>query len=74
MYMDDNSSFGPVGDVLYYAPYCQYFPTNQTKLLLLWDDLNVPHEEKKQIYGPVMPFVGFDVGPNVMTLSISDEH
>jgi cytochrome c oxidase subunit IV len=21
-----------------------------------------------------MPFVGFDVGPNVMTLSISDEH
>jgi hypothetical protein len=73
VYVDDNSSFGPARDVLYYAPYRRYFPTNQTKLLLLWDELNVPHEEKKQIYGPVVPFVGFDVDPNSMTLSISDE-
>ena len=53
-YVDDNASFGLAGDVLYYEPYRRYFPTNQTKLLLLWDDLNIPHAEKKQIYGPII--------------------
>ena len=46
---------------------------NQTKLLLLWDELNIPHEEKKQIYGPIVAFVGFEVDPNAMTIFISDE-
>lgn len=72
VYVDDNCSFGPTRDVLYYAPYQRYFPSNQTKLLLLWDELNVPHEQKKQVYGPVIPFVGFDVDPNAMTISLSD--
>jgi hypothetical protein len=72
-YVDDNASFGLAGDVLYYEPYHRYYPTNQTKLLLLWDELGIPHAEKKQIYGPVVPFIGFDVDPNTMTVSISDE-
>ena len=42
-------------------------------LLLLWDELNIPHEEKKQIYGPIVAFVGFEVDPNAMTIFISDE-
>jgi hypothetical protein len=42
-------------------------------LLRLWDELNISHSEKKQIYGPVVPFIGFDVDPNLMTVSISDE-
>jgi hypothetical protein len=74
VYVDDNCSFGPAGSVLYYAPYRHYFPSNQARLLLLWDKLNVPHEEKKQIYGPIVPFVGFDIDPNRMTISISNEH
>jgi hypothetical protein len=73
VYVDDNCSFGPTGSVLYYAPYRRYFPSNQAKLLLLWDELNVPHEEKKQIYGPIVPIVGFDIDPNRMTISISDQ-
>jgi hypothetical protein len=72
-YSDDNASFGVAGDVLFYEPYHHYFPTNQTKLLCLWDELNIPHTEKKQIYGPIVLFVGFDVDPNAMTISISDE-
>jgi hypothetical protein len=72
-YVDDNASFDLVGDVLYYAPYHRYFPSKQTRLLLLWDELNIPHAEKKQIYGPVIPFVGFDVDLNKMVVSISDE-
>jgi hypothetical protein len=71
-YVDDSASFGLAADVLYYARYRRYYPTNQTRLLLLWDELGIPHEEKKQIYGPIIPFVGFDVDPNAMTISISD--
>jgi hypothetical protein len=72
-YVDDNCSFEPTNNFRYYAPYHRYFPSNQTKLLLLWDELNIPHENKKQIYGPVVPFLGFQVDPNAMTISISDE-
>ena len=60
-YIDDNCSFARLGDVKYYPKYKRYFPTDQTKLLELWDELGLPHEEKKQIYGPVIPFIGFDV-------------
>ena len=73
VYVDDNASFTRVGDVLYYEPYGRYFPTDQTRLLLLWDELAIPHEEQKQIYGPIVPFIGFDIDPNAMTISISDE-
>ena len=72
-YIDDNCSFALLGDVRYYAKYKRYFPTDQTKLLELWDELGLPHEEKKQIYGPVIPFIGFDIDPNAMTVSISDD-
>jgi hypothetical protein len=60
-YVDNNASFELVGNVLYYEPYHQYFPTKQMKLLLLWDELSILHAEKKQIYGPVVPFVGLDI-------------
>jgi len=72
-YIDDNCSFACLGDVKYYPPYKCYFPTDQTKLLELWDELGLPHEHKKQIYGPIIPFIGFDVDPNAMTVSISCE-
>ena len=74
IHIDDNAGFGPAQHVLYYEPYKHYFLTDQTKLLLLWDELGIPHEERKQIYGPIIPFIGFDVDPNAMTFSISDEH
>jgi hypothetical protein len=73
VYIDDNASFERAGVVHYYKPYQRYFPAKQTQLLLLWDELRIPHEERKQIYGPVVPFIGFDVDPNAMTISLSDE-
>jgi hypothetical protein len=72
IYSDDNASFDVVGNVLFYEPYHRYFPCSQARLLCLWDELNIPHTEKKQIYGPIVPFVGFDVDPNVMTISINN--
>jgi hypothetical protein len=67
------TSFGPAGDVLYYSPYQCYFPTTQTKLLMLWDELRIPHKERKQVYGPIVTFIGFDVDPNAMSISLSLE-
>ena len=72
-YIDDNGSFAHFGDVAYYPPYGVYYPTDQTKLLQLWDKLNIPHTKKKQIYGLVIPYVGFDVDPNAMTILLSDD-
>ena len=72
--VDDNTSFGLAGDVLYYKLYHHYFLTNQTKLPQLWNKLNIPHAKKKQIYRPVIPFVGLDIDSNRMVVSISDEH
>ena len=71
-YIDDNGSFACVGDVAYY-PYGMYYPTAQMKLLKLWYKLSIPHGKKKQVYGPVIPYVGFDVDPNTMTISLSDD-
>ena len=62
-----------MGDVKYYSPYNRYFPSDQTTLLELWDELGLPHEERKQVYGPVITFIGFDVDPNAMTISIGDQ-
>ena len=51
MYIDDNRSFAHVGDVAYYPPYDSYYPSDQVKPLLLWDELNIPHAKKKQVFG-----------------------
>ena len=73
-YIDDNGSFTHVGDVAYYPPYGTCYPTDQTKLLKLWDELNIPHAKKKQIYGPVITYVEFDIDPNAVTISLSNNH
>lgn len=67
-YIDDNASFMHVGDIMYYPPYDAYYPSDQTKLLLLWDELNISHAKKKQRYGPVVLYVGFDMDLNTMTI------
>ena len=50
-YIDDNFSFDVDGNVLWYEPYRCYYPTKQTKLLMLWDEIGLPHEKPKQEYG-----------------------
>jgi hypothetical protein len=38
----------------------------------LWDEINLPHEEEKQICGDRIPIIGFEVDPNAMTVTMSD--
>ena len=72
-YMDDSFSFDVDGNVLWYEPYCCYYPTKQVKLLKLWDEIGLPHEKAKQEYGRQLRITGFLVDPNEMRVTMDDE-
>ena len=48
-YINDNGSFACIKDVMYYPPYNSYYPLDKVKLLLLLDELNIPHVKKKLV-------------------------
>ena len=72
-YIDDNFGFDEEGNVMWYEPYRCYYPTKQTKLLKLWDEICLPHEKAKQEYGPVLRIIGFNVDPKLMRVSMDEE-
>ncbi|KAG2116906.1 hypothetical protein BD769DRAFT_1313785, partial [Suillus cothurnatus] len=61
IYVDDSFSFAKAGDLSYYVKYHKVLPTAMVKLLLLWDELGIPHEERKQIFGSPLAVIGFDL-------------
>jgi hypothetical protein len=69
-YMDDSFSFELANRRLYYAPYQCYFPAKQTRLLQLWDDIGLPHDKPKQLFGSPLTVIGFDVDPNCMSATL----
>jgi hypothetical protein len=71
-YVDDNFSFSISGNLELYAEYDAFLPSEQVCLLQLWDEIGLPHEEAKQIFGPCIPIIGFDVDPNAMTVTMSE--
>ena len=70
-YVDDSSGFDLEDDFLFYEPYHTSFPRHQTLLLMLWDELSIPHKHKKQIFSPIIPVISIEVDPNAMTFSLS---
>jgi hypothetical protein len=72
-YVDDHYSFAIQGDITFYHPYAKFMPTDQVKLLCLWDKINLPHDEAKQVSGPIIPCIGFDIDPNAMTVVMSPD-
>ncbi|OBZ74757.1 hypothetical protein A0H81_05566 [Grifola frondosa] len=72
-YVDDDFGFEEEGLVLFYQPYATYLPAKQVRLLLLWDEVGLPHERKKQEYGQVLTIIGFEVDPNAMTVTLPIE-
>jgi len=69
-YTDDVFSFSVAGNLSFYPPYQRWMPAEQASVLCLWDQIGLPHEDKKQISGPVIPCIGFDVDPNGMTVTM----
>ena len=72
-YIDDNFGFDEEGSVLWYAPYQCYYPSKQTKLLKLWDEIGLPHDKSKQEYAPVLRIIGFLIDPNLMRVFMDEE-
>lgn len=72
-YIDNGFSFDEEGNVLWYEPYRCYYPSIQTKLLQLWDEIGLSHEKSKQEYAPTLLVIGFLVDPNLMRISMDEE-
>jgi hypothetical protein len=70
-YVDDSWGCGLEGDYTFYAPYQKAYPRDQTTLLLLWDELGIPHREPKQIHGPQIPIIGINVDVNELTFALT---
>ena len=73
-YVDDSSGCNLQGDTAFYPPYARELPIDQCCMLLLWDELGIPHKEHKQIHGAPLIIIGIDVDPNWMTLCLPETH
>ncbi|TFY54350.1 hypothetical protein EVG20_g9737 [Dentipellis fragilis] len=72
-YSDDTFSWEYRDNTVWYHPYNRLIPRKQRQLLYLWDELGIPHRSEKQIFGSPLPVIGFEVDPNAMMVSISEE-
>jgi hypothetical protein len=69
-YVNNAFSWEFADRVIFYLPYDKSLPTKQAYLLTLFDDVGIPHKERKQVYGLPLQVIGFDVDPNVMTITM----
>ena len=72
-YVDDTFSWEFADNVLWYEPYHRLLPAKQVRLLLLWDELCIPHEDVKQVSGSSLTIIGLDVDPNAMTITMPSQ-
>lgn len=73
LYVDDCFSFELASHTAYYGPYQMKFPKKQKKLLQLWDEIGLPHDQRKQVFGPSLVILGFNVDANKMTITLPDD-
>jgi len=45
-------------------------PVNQVKLLSLWDELGIPHQPHKQLFGMRLTIIGICVNANSLTFTL----
>jgi hypothetical protein len=70
IFVDDNFSWDFDFNLEYYQPYDRFMPGKQVKLLLLWDELGIPHEDKKQVWGSPLTIIGLDVDASLMSITM----
>jgi len=69
-YMDDSFRINDKGNLTWYDKYDREMPTNQVKLLMLWDELSIPHEPCKQLFGERLTITSIEVNANSLTLTL----
>ena len=72
-YVDDVFSFDPDETLSFYAPYDLYYPLKQTWLLELFDEIGIPHEKHKQVFGQTLIIIRLEVSLETMSISMSQE-
>ncbi|KIL54272.1 hypothetical protein M378DRAFT_92882 [Amanita muscaria Koide BX008] len=70
LYTDDAYSFDIADNMDLYEPYNRLMPRKQAQLLCLWDEVGVPHEDDKQVWGETSTIIGLMVDPNLMTVTL----
>lgn len=71
VFMDDFYSWDFANNMVTYQGVAR--PKNQAKLLILWDAIGCPWEEKKQEFGETLKIIGFWVDINRGTITLSDD-
>jgi Reverse transcriptase-like len=69
-YVDDHFGWEFASDKSEYRPYGKHLPINQVCYLELWDELAIPHDEEKQLFGDPLTIIGFEVVPNSVTVRL----
>ena len=69
-YVDDSFGVNDCQDMTRYEPYDRDFPTQQARLLQLWDEIGIPHKEKKQIFGVQLSVLGIEVDAKELTFTL----
>jgi hypothetical protein len=72
-YIDDVFSFEIATNLSWYEPYKKELPTKQAQLLRLWDELGIPHSPEKQSHGETLIIIGFEVNPNLLSVTMADD-
>ena len=72
-YVDDSSGCDEEGNLEFYPPYRRKLPRSQCRLLLLWDKLGIPHKEKKQLHGSLLPIIGIHVDSLNLVYTLSND-
>ena len=73
VYVDDSFGVEESGKESFYPPYGEAFPTQQAKLLELWDKLGIPHKHKKQVNGTSLLILGILVDMEKLTFTLPEE-
>lgn len=73
VYVDDSFGAEECGRLEFYSPYNQWYPTQQARLLSLWDEIGIPHKQKKQAFGVRLTVLGLEVDAQAFTFSFSQE-
>ena len=69
-YSDDSFRPDLANNLVFYPPYRKFMPSNQVKLLQLWDEINLPHKETKQIFGSTLTVIGIQVDANSLSMTM----
>lgn len=72
-YVDDSFGCCLASDKKYYAKYKADLPRDQALLLELWDEIGIPHKLEKQLHGPRLTVIGFDVDSKNMSIKLPDK-